>query len=78
VINSMDEPRYDAHGMTDIQPSDTIAAFIARWKPSGGRELANCQSFMIELYALLGVTPHSHAHSDPSQRPYSPTPDFSN
>jgi hypothetical protein len=28
--------------------------FIARWEPSGGKELANYQSFLIELCALLG------------------------
>lgn len=40
-------------GATDI----TAAAFIARWEPSGGKELANYQSFLIELCALLGVAP---------------------
>jgi hypothetical protein len=35
----MDEPRYDAQGMNDTGASDTIAAFIVRWEPSGGKEL---------------------------------------
>ncbi|MEK6534468.1 MAG: hypothetical protein AABZ40_02270 [Thermodesulfobacteriota bacterium] len=44
--------------MNDIQTADTIAvAFIARWELSGGKELANYQSFLIELCSLLGVAP---------------------
>ncbi|MBU3933014.1 MAG: hypothetical protein ABIK91_11545 [Pseudomonadota bacterium] len=35
--------------MNDIQTADTIAAaFITRWELSGGKELANYQSFLIE------------------------------
>lgn len=42
--------------MNDTQTADTItAAFIARWEPSGGKELANYQSFLIDLCSLLGV-----------------------
>ncbi|MCG2741701.1 MAG: hypothetical protein L6300_15910 [Syntrophaceae bacterium] len=44
--------------MNDIQTADTIAAaFIARWELSGGKELANYQSFLIELCSLLDVAP---------------------
>lgn len=45
--------------MNDIQTADTTAAFIARWELSGGKELANYQSFLIELCSLLGVAPLS-------------------
>lgn len=34
-----------------------VAAFIARWEPSGGKELANYQSFLNELCLLLEVEP---------------------
>jgi len=46
--------------MNDIQTADATAdAFIARWEPSGGKELANYQSFLNELCVLLDVeTPH--------------------
>jgi hypothetical protein len=36
---SMNEPRRDAQGMADRQTADPIAAFIARWEPSGGKEI---------------------------------------
>jgi hypothetical protein len=44
--------------MTNEQTTAIPAAtFIARWEPSGGKELANYQSFLIELCSLLNVAP---------------------
>lgn len=40
--------------MTESQPL-TPADFIARWKDSGGGEIANSQSFLKELCQLLSV-----------------------
>ena len=57
--------------MNDIQNADTIAAaFIARWEPSGGKELANYQSFLIELCSLLGVAPPDPTTTDDRQNAY--------
>jgi hypothetical protein len=39
-----------------------IAAFIARWKDSGGNELANSQPFLTGLCDMLGL-----AHPDPAR-----------
>ncbi len=41
-----------------------IDGFIARWRGSGGSELANAQSFAAELTQLLGVDPPKPATSD--------------
>jgi hypothetical protein len=38
-------------------PAEAAAAFIAKWSPSGGAELANSQSFLRDLCDLLDV-PH--------------------
>ncbi len=43
---------------------DITATFIARWQPSGGKELANYQSFLIELCTLLGVAPPEPTTTD--------------
>jgi hypothetical protein len=57
--------------MNDIQAADTIAAaFIARWELSGGKELANYQSFLIELCSLLGVAPPDPTTTDDRQNAY--------
>ena len=46
------------HPIPQLPPSD----FIARWKNSGGAEIANSQSFLKELYDLIGVP-----HPEPTQ-----------
>ena len=57
--------------MNERQTTDAIAAaFIARWEPSGGKELANYQSFLIELCALLDVTPPDPTTTDDRQNAY--------
>ena len=49
---------------------DIAAPFIARWQPSGGKELANYQSFLIELCALLGVAPPEPTTTDDRHNAY--------
>ena len=49
---------------------ELAAAFIARWQPSGGKELANYQSFLIELCTLLGVTPPEPTTTDDRHNAY--------
>jgi restriction-modification enzyme MmeI-like protein len=57
--------------MNNTQNTDIMAAaFIARWEPSGGKELANYQSFLIELCALLGVAPPDPTTTDDRQNAY--------
>jgi len=48
----------------------TPQEFIARWKDSGGSELANSQSFLKELCDLLEVPQPSPTHSDESHNTY--------
>lgn len=55
--------------MSETGATDT-AAFIARWEPSGGKELANYQSFLIELCALLGVAPPEPTTADDRHNAY--------
>ena len=47
-----------------------IDAFIQRWKPSGGSEMANFPSFAAELTRLLGVDPPKPATSDGQNNDY--------
>jgi hypothetical protein len=49
---------------------DIAAIFIARWEPSGGKELANYQSFLIELCTLLCVAPPEPTTADDRQNAY--------
>jgi hypothetical protein len=49
---------------------DAIEKFIERWKDSGGSELANSQSFLKELCALLRVD------APPPTRPDDPAPAY--
>ncbi|HIJ95957.1 MAG TPA: class I SAM-dependent DNA methyltransferase [Desulfuromonadales bacterium] len=57
--------------MSNVQAADTMAtAFIKRWEPSGGKELANYQSFLIELSALLNVDPPDPTTADDKNNSY--------
>jgi type I restriction-modification system DNA methylase subunit len=47
-----------------------IKAFIERWRNSGAAERANCQIFLSELCALLGVEPPEPATPDTSLNAY--------
>ncbi len=49
---------------------DIAATFIARWQPSGGKELANYQSFLIELCTLLGVATPEPTTTDDRHNSY--------
>lgn len=40
----------------------TPEAFIDHWSRAEANELANSQSFLIDLTQLLGVPPPSHSH----------------
>jgi len=50
--------------------SDEIAAFIARWQDTGGSELANTQSFIGELSALIGAEPPRGSRTDDALNDY--------
>jgi hypothetical protein len=47
--------------MAEIDP---IEAFIAEWRDTGGSELANTQSFINGLCAILGVLPPKGSRTD--------------
>jgi len=55
---------------SDRDPPMTPQDFIDRWKDSGGAELANSQSFLKELCALLDVPQPEPAKPDGSQNTY--------
>lgn len=50
--------------------SEQIDAFIERWKPSGGSEMANFQTFANELTDLLGVERPKPATADGDHNDY--------
>ncbi|MEH6727094.1 MAG: DNA methyltransferase, partial [Hyphomicrobiales bacterium] len=50
--------------------SDTVDAFIDRWKPSSGSEMANFQTFANELTDLLAVERPKPATSDGGNNDY--------
>jgi len=47
-----------------LTDTNTVDKFITRWRPSGGNEQANFQSFASELTGLLGVDKPEPATSD--------------
>jgi hypothetical protein len=64
------QSKHEPHHINDSQTADTTAAFIARWEPSGGKELANYQSFLIEFCSLLGVAPPDPTTTDDMRNAY--------
>jgi hypothetical protein len=50
--------------------NDAIDDFITRWKPSGGNEIANFQSFAVELTQLLSLEAPKPATSDGQNNDY--------
>ena len=48
-----------------MSDSDRISAIIADWAVTGGSELANTQSFVNGLCALVGVDPHRALFRNP-------------
>ena len=59
----MAKARKDAEG-------EAVAAFIARWKKSGGAERANYTSFLTELCGILGLEPPHPSTNDPERDEY--------
>ncbi|WBQ09322.1 hypothetical protein L2D01_10480 [Hyphomonadaceae bacterium ML37] len=51
----MTTPPDNAPPADDAPPAAAVEAFIARWKESGGGELANTQTFLNEFCDLIGV-----------------------
>lgn len=49
---------------------ETVAAFVARWKNSGGAERANYTSFLTELCDILGVESPRPSANDPERDEY--------
>ena len=47
-----------------------IESFIAEWAPTGGSELANTQSFVNGLCALIGVDPPKGSRTDDTHNDY--------
>ena len=45
-------------------------SFITRWRDTGGSELANTQSFINELCALIGVSPPDGSQADDARNDY--------
>lgn len=50
--------------------ADAVDAFVAEWAPTGGSELANTQSFVNGLCALIGVDPPRGSRSDDAHNDY--------
>lgn len=53
-----------------MSDSDRISAFIADWAVTGGSELANTQSFVNGLCALIGVDPPRGSQTDDANNDY--------
>ncbi len=58
----------------DLPPDDVaeadVEAFVAKWKEAQAAELANAQSFLIELCGLLGTPAPDPATKDPGRDAY--------
>lgn len=50
--------------------NDAVDDFFSRWKPSGGNEIANFQSFAVELTQLIGLEAPKPATSDGQNNDY--------
>lgn len=48
----------------------TVETFLAQWRDTGGSELANTQSFVNGLCALIGVAPPHGSRSDDAHNDY--------
>lgn len=58
-----------ARGRKDAE-GEAVAAFVTRWKASGGAERANYTSFLTELCGILGVEPPQPSANDPERDEY--------
>jgi len=54
----------------DISTQHQIDAFIAQWRDTGGSELANTQSFINGLCALIGVPAPDGSRTDDAHNDY--------
>lgn len=50
--------------------NDKLESFISEWAPTGGSELANTQSFVNGLCALIGVDPPKGSRTDDTHNDY--------
>ena len=53
-----------------MSDNDQVASFISDWAVTGGSELANTQSFVNGLCALIGVDPPKGSRSDDAHNDY--------
>ena len=53
-----------------MSDNDKLESFIAEWAPTGGSELANTQSFVNGLCALIGVDPPKGSRTDDTHNDY--------
>jgi hypothetical protein len=53
-----------------VSDNDQIESFVAEWALTGGSELANTQSFVNGLCALIGVDPPKGSRTDDSHNDY--------
>lgn len=53
-----------------MSDSDKLKSFISEWALTGGSELANTQSFVNGLCALIGVDPPKGSRTDDSYNDY--------
>ena len=56
--------------MSTTAPTDLVSEFLNRWKPSGGGERANAQSFLNELCDLLEVERPEPSQPDDEKNTY--------
>lgn len=52
-----------------MQDTDTVDRFITRWSKASGSERANCQLFVTELCAMLGLPQPDPASDDTGLTP---------
>ena len=53
-----------------MQDTDTVDRFITRWSQASGSERSNCQPFVMELCALLGLPTPDPAREDTRDNAY--------
>jgi len=53
-----------------VSDNDKLESFIAEWALTGGSELANTQSFVNGLCALIGVDPPKGSRTDDAHNDY--------
>lgn len=64
------DPLLPADLPTDPLAAADVEAFVAKWRRGQAAEIANAQSFLIELCGLLGVPAPDPATKDPAKDAY--------